>query len=73
VSISGVDGDHGALRRRRRRHHTDGQFLETKEALGGYYLIDASDLEEAIKLASMLPETRAGHSGVDIRPVAENG
>ena len=70
MSISGVDGDHGALRR---RHHTDGPFLETKEAIGGYYLIDASDLEEAIKLASMLPETRAGHSGVDIRPVVENG
>jgi hypothetical protein len=52
---------------------TDGPFLETKEALGGYYLLDASDLDEAIKLASMLPEVQASHSGVDIRPVVDNG
>jgi hypothetical protein len=52
---------------------TDGPFLETKEALGGYYVIDASDLDEAIKAASMLPEVRASHSGVEIRPVVENG
>jgi len=52
---------------------TDGPFLETKEALGGFYLIDASDLDEAIKLASMLPEVQESHSGVEIRPVVENG
>ncbi|MEV6630796.1 YciI family protein [Actinoplanes sp. NPDC051470] len=52
---------------------TDGPFLETKEVLGGFYLLEAADLDEAIKLASLLPEVRAGHSGVEIRPVVEHG
>ncbi|MCA2213293.1 YciI family protein [Jidongwangia harbinensis] len=52
---------------------TDGPFLETKEALGGFYLLEARDLDEVIKLASQLPEVRAGHSGVEIRPVVDHG
>jgi hypothetical protein len=48
---------------------TDGPFLETKEAVGGYYLLEASDLDEVIALAELLPEVRAAHSGVEIRPV----
>ena len=52
---------------------TDGPFLETKEALGGFYLLDASGLDEVIKLASMLPEVRDNHSGVEIRPVVDRG
>jgi hypothetical protein len=48
---------------------TDGPFLETKEVLGGFYLLEADDLDEAVRLASLLPEVRAGHSGVEIRPV----
>src|ERR1700761_8459134 len=52
---------------------TDGPFLETKEALGGFYLIDASDLDEAIKLASMLPEVQESHRGVEVRAVVEKG
>ncbi|NUR70412.1 MAG: hypothetical protein HOU81_06305 [Hamadaea sp.] len=48
---------------------TDGPFLETKEVLGGYYLIEAADLDEAIDLARLLPEVSAGHSGVEIRPI----
>ncbi|NUO57105.1 MAG: hypothetical protein HOV71_22815 [Hamadaea sp.] len=48
---------------------TDGPFLETKEVLGGYYLIEAADLDEATALAALLPEVYAGHSGVEIRPV----
>jgi hypothetical protein len=47
---------------------TDGPFLETKEALGGYYLLEASDLDEVIALAGRLYEVSAGHSGVEIRP-----
>jgi hypothetical protein len=47
---------------------TDGPFLETKEAVGGYYLLEASDLDEVIKLASMLPDVHVGHSAVEIRP-----
>lgn len=52
---------------------TDGPFLETKEALGGFYLLEADDLDEVIKLASQLPEVHAGHSGVEIRPVVDHG
>ena len=48
---------------------TDGPFLETKEVLGGFYLLEAADLDEAISLAAQLPEVAAGHSGVEIRPV----
>ncbi|GAA0373192.1 YciI family protein [Microbispora corallina] len=50
---------------------TDGPFLETKEAVGGYYLIDAPDLDEVVRLASRLYEVSAGHSGVEIRQVVE--
>jgi hypothetical protein len=52
---------------------TDGPFLETKEVLGGFYLMEAGDLDEVIKLASQLPEVHAGHSGVEIRPVVDHG
>ena len=51
---------------------TDGPFLETKEAVGGYYLLEAADLDEVIKLASQLPEVQHGHSGVEIRPVVDH-
>jgi hypothetical protein len=49
----------------------DGPFAETKEAIGGYYLIEASSLDEAIALAGRLPEVAADHSGVEVRPVQE--
>ena len=52
---------------------TDGPFLETKEALGGYYLLEATDLDEAISLAGQLPEVGVAHSGVEIRPVMDQG
>jgi hypothetical protein len=52
---------------------TDGPFLETKEAVGGFYLLDVSDLDEVIQLASLLPEVQASHSGVEIRPLADHG
>jgi hypothetical protein len=45
---------------------TDGPFLETKEALGGYYLIEAADLDAAIKVAKDIPMPGGG---VEIRPV----
>ncbi|GAA4605114.1 hypothetical protein BJY16_005256 [Actinoplanes octamycinicus] len=52
---------------------TDGPFLETKEALGGFYLLEAADLDEVLELAALLPEVRAGHSAVEIRPVVFHG
>ena len=49
---------------------TDGPFTETKEQLGGYYLIDVKDLDEAIRWAAKIPSARDG--GVEIRPVWED-
>jgi hypothetical protein len=51
---------------------TDGPFLETKEALGGYYLIEAADLDEVLPLVTLLREVHVAHSGVEIRPVVEH-
>jgi hypothetical protein len=48
---------------------TDGPFLETKEVVGGYYLLEAPDIDEAVRLASQLPEATAPHGGVEIRPI----
>jgi hypothetical protein len=48
---------------------TDGPFAETKEQLGGYYLIDAKDLNEAIQVAARIPSARSG--SVEVRPLAE--
>ena len=48
---------------------TDGPFVETKEQLGGYYLIDAKDLNDAIKVASKIPSAKLG--GVEVRPIQE--
>ena len=46
---------------------TDGPFAETKEQLGGYYLIDAKDLNEAIQIAARIPAARDGC--VEVRPI----
>ena len=48
---------------------TDGPFAETKEQLGGYFLIDARDLNEAIQIASKWPGARYGE--IEVRPVEE--
>jgi hypothetical protein len=49
---------------------TDGPWIETKEQLGGYYLIEARDLNEAIQVASRIPGAKFGC--VEVRPVAED-
>lgn len=48
---------------------TDGPFAETREQLGGYFMIDADDLDDAIAIASRIPGARRGT--VEIRPVVE--
>jgi hypothetical protein len=48
---------------------TDGPFVETKEELGGYYLLEADDLDAAIELAARIPAARSG--AVEVRPVVE--
>jgi hypothetical protein len=48
---------------------TDGPFAETREQLGGYFLIDAKDLDEAIGIAAKIPGAKKG--AVEIRPILE--
>ena len=48
---------------------TDGPFAETREQLGGYFMIDANDLDEAIEVAARIPGARIGT--VEVRPVVE--
>lgn len=55
--------------RNSRRLVTDGPFAETREQLGGYYLIDASDLDEAMSIAERIPAAKVGT--IEIRPVLE--
>lgn len=52
-----------------RRLVTDGPFAETREQLGGYFLVEAADLDEAIEIAGKIPGARWGT--VEIRPVVE--
>jgi hypothetical protein len=49
---------------------TDGPFAETKEALAGYYLLEADDLDAAIELAARIPAARMG-GAVEVRPLVE--
>jgi hypothetical protein len=49
---------------------TDGPFAETKEQLGGYYLVEAKDLNEAIQIASRIPSAKLGC--IEVRPVREH-
>ncbi len=48
---------------------TDGPFAETQEQLGGYYLIEARDLDEAIQVAARIPSSRIG--SIEVRPIME--
>ena len=50
---------------------TDGPFAETKEQLGGYYLINAKDLNDAIQVASRIPSAKMG--SIEVRPIMVYG
>ena len=50
-----------------KRTVTDGPFAETKEQLGGYYLVEAKDFDEAIALAARIPSARWG--SIEVRPI----
>jgi len=50
---------------------TDGPFAETREQLGGYYLIDAADLDEATGIAARIPGARTG--SIEVRPIQAMG
>lgn len=48
---------------------TDGPFAETKEQLGGFYMIEARDLNDAIQVAARIPAARTG--AIEVRPIVE--
>ena len=50
-----------------KRLTTDGPYMETKEHLGGYYVVDVADLDQAIAIAARIPGARYG--GVEVRPI----
>ena len=50
-----------------KRLTTDGPFAETKEQLGGFYLIEAKDLDEALAIAARIPSARTG--SIEVRPI----
>jgi hypothetical protein len=50
---------------------TDGPFAETKEELGGFYLLEADDLDSALEIASRIPAARLG-GAIEVRPVVEH-
>ena len=52
-----------------KRATTDGPFAETKEVLGGYYIVDVKDLDRAIELAAKIPDART--ATVEVRPVMD--
>ena len=54
-----------------KRSVTDGPFAETKEVLGGYYIVDVKDLDRAIELAARIPDAKT--ATVEVRPVRDLG
>jgi hypothetical protein len=48
---------------------TDGPFMETKEQLGGYYMVECDNLDQAIEAASRIPAARGG--AIEVRPIME--
>jgi hypothetical protein len=52
---------------------TDGPYLEAKEFLGGYYLVDVASRERALELAAMIPDARFNGLGIEVRQVIFSG
>jgi hypothetical protein len=50
---------------------TDGPFAETREQLGGYYLIEAANLDEALRIGARVPSVRTG--SIEVRPIVVHG
>jgi hypothetical protein len=66
-ALQGVDTATTVRVRKGKTTTTDGPFAETKEQLGGYYMIEARDLNEAIQVAARIPSAKIG--SVEVRPI----
>jgi len=72
IGVNRLEPPHAATTVRVRKGKvstTDGPFAETKEQLGGYYLIKANDLSDAVQVASRIPGAK--HGTVEVRPIME--
>ena len=67
--LKGVETATSVRVRDGRQLTTDGPFAETKEHLGGYYIVDVKDLDRALELASQIPDAKTGV--VEVRPLME--
>ncbi len=67
--LEGVDTATTVRVRKGERLVTDGPFAETKEHLGGYYIVEAPSVDEAIEWAAKIPGAR--HGSIEVRPVME--
>ena len=68
-ALAGVETASTVRVRDGKRLVTDGPFIETKEVIGGFYLIDVADLDEALEWAARIPNAHFGT--VEVRPVME--
>lgn len=66
-ALQGVDTATTVSIRNNKTETIDGPFAETKEQLGGYYLLDCADLDEALKYAAMIPTAEYGR--IEVRPL----
>jgi hypothetical protein len=48
---------------------TDGPYLEAKEFMGGYYVVDCESRERALELAALIPDARVDGPGIEVRPI----
>ena len=69
-ALQGIESATTVRGRGGQRHLTDGPFAETKEVLGGYYIVDVADLDRALELAGELPGVRHEIGSVEVRPLA---
>jgi hypothetical protein len=51
---------------------TDGPYLESKEFMGGYYIVDCSSRERALELAAMIPDAKVDGLGIEVRPIVHS-
>ena len=69
--LQGVETATSVRVRDGKRSTTDGPFAETKEVLGGYYIVDVKDLDRAIELAAKIPDAKT--ATIEVRPVRDLG
>ena len=69
--LQGIDTATTVRVRNGERVTSDGPFAETKEVLGGYYIVDVADIDRALELAAQLPGAKLGIDSIEVRPVQE--